>query len=187
MADAFFVEPVMRFCAVISSDAKVRSRAIERLVADWGQLACHSEPLPFHGGGYYADSMGDDLRKELIAFGPPIDGGGLADWKHHTNEIEKEVAGPDYPEIRPLNLDPGYVTQAKLVLATTKNRDHRVYLRDGMFGEITLNYMAKKWTHHRWTYPDYRTEKVAEFAMQCRNVLRDWLIREGQFRSRGVK
>ena len=72
---------------------------------------------------------------------------------------------------RPLNLDPGYITQAKLVLATTKDRDHRIYLRDGIFAEITLNYTAKRWVHHRWSYPDYRTGEVAEFALACRNRL----------------
>lgn len=184
VAEVLYVEPVIRFCAVISSQSEVRRRAIEQLESQWGQIVHHSDPLPFEAGGYYADSMGTDLLKELIAFEQPCDGAELPDWKIWTNQVEAAFGGEAYPRQRPLNLDPGYITQAKLVLATTKDRDHRVYLREGMFGEITLTYTAKKWIFHRWTYPDYRTEAVAEFATACRNHLRSKL-QDGQgFRKR---
>ncbi len=175
MAEVLFVEPVIRFCAVISQDPDVRARAVDRLTRQWGAISLHSDPLPFEAGGYYTASMGENLRKELIAFSEPADAALLADWKVWTNQVEAEFTGADDSRLRPLNLDPGYITQAKLVLATTKDRDHRVYLREGMFGEITLTYTAKKWIHHRWTYPDYRTEAVAEFATACRNQLRGHL------------
>lgn len=184
MAEVLYVEPVIRFCAVISSDAELRNRAIAHLRDHWGESFLRSEPLPFVAGGYYRESMGDALEKELLAFRRPCDPADLADWKTWTNTVEADFGGNGYPKRRPLNLDPGYITQAKLVLATTKDRDHRVYLRDGMFGEITLTYTAKKWIHHRWTYPDYRTEAVAEFATQCRNHLRDCLQSGTGFRKR---
>ncbi|MEO1525631.1 MAG: DUF4416 family protein [Planctomycetota bacterium] len=169
------VEPVIRFCAVISADAELREAAIERLTKAWGEVFLQSEPLPFEAGGYYAETMGPELKKTLIAFHEPVDGASLADWKLWTNNVEREFHGTRAGLLRPVNLDPGYVTQAKLVLATTKDRDHRLYLRDGIFAEITLNYTAKRWVHHRWSYPDYRTEAVAEFAMRCRNRLRESL------------
>lgn len=184
MAEVVYVEPVIRFCAVISCHAELRQKAIERLATRWGDIVHHSEPLPFEAGGYYAASMGRDLQKELVGFHNPADAAELADWKIWTNTLEADFGGPDFPTKRPLNLDPGYITQAKLVLATTKDRDHRVYLRDGMFGEITLTYTAKKWIHHRWTYPDYRTEPVAEFATRCRNHLRACLQDGAGFRKR---
>ncbi|QEF98031.1 hypothetical protein Mal15_20780 [Stieleria maiorica] len=184
MAEVLYVEPVIRFCAVISCDPTVRQQAIERLENHWGEIVVQSGPLPFQAGGYYAASMGEHLEKELIAFHQPCDAAELADWKHWTNSLESQFARPDASHPRPLNLDPGYITQAKLVLATTKDRDHRVYLRDGMFGEITLTYTAKKWIHHRWTYPDYRTADVAEFATRCRNHLRSTLQRGKGFRQR---
>lgn len=184
MAEVLSVEPVIRFCAVISNDHSLRQHAIERLETQWGKTACRSDALPFEAGGYYSDAMGTGLEKELVALGSPIDPSDLADWKRWTNEIEREFAGADWPDKRPLNLDPGYITQAKLVLATTKDRDHRIYLRDGMFAEITLTYTAKRWIHHRWTYPDYRTEAVAEFATRCRNLLRQHLQADDGFRQR---
>ncbi len=193
MAEVLYVEPVIRFCAVISGDALIRRRAIEKLESHWGEIFHQSDPLPFEAGGYYAGSMGEHLQKELIGFRQPCDAAELADWKLWTNTLETQVAAAESAAesaaeaapARPLNLDPGYITQAKLVLATTKDRDHRVYLRDGMFGEITLTYTAKKWVHHRWTYPDYRTAAVAEFATTCRNHLRANLQGGEGFRRRG--
>lgn len=175
MAEVMPVEPVIRFCAVISSEPEIRQRAIERLAEQWGEIFLRSEPLPFEAGGYYAQTMGANLYKVLVGFEQPIDGATLADWKTWSNRVENDFQDEASDRVRPLNLDPGYVTQAKLVLATTKDRDHRIYLRDGIFAEITLTYTAKRWIHHRWSYPDYRTESVAAFALGCRNRLRDWL------------
>ncbi|MCC9602614.1 DUF4416 family protein [Stieleria sp. JC731] len=184
MAEVLYVEPVVRFCAVISRYETLREAAIERLRAEWGTITRRSEPLPFVAGGYYTSSMGEDLRKVLVSFGDPIQADSMSAWKLWTNEVEAELANDGFPETRPVNLDPGYITQAKLVLATTKDRDHRVYLRDGIFGEITLTYTAKKWVHHRWSYPDYRTEAVAKFATDCRNDLRQFLQQSTGFRQR---
>ncbi|OYP34744.1 DUF4416 family protein [Rhodopirellula sp. MGV] len=184
MAEVLYVEPVIRFCAVISHNEQVRNEAIERIANRWGPISLQSEPLPFIAGGYYTQAMGGDLKKVLVAYGDPIDADTMADWKRWTNDLEIEFAKRFTFEERPLNLDPGYITQAKLVLATTKDRDHRVYLRDGIFGEITLTYTAKRWVHHRWTYPDYRTDDVAAFATDCRNRLRDHLRDSTGFRQR---
>lgn len=184
VAEVLSVEPVIRFCAVISNDDQVRQAAIETLSQVWGRVRVRSEVLPFEAGGYYAAAMGENLKKQWVAFGDPADPAGLADWKHHSNRIEADFAAERWPQSRPLNLDPGYITQAKLVLATTKDRDHRLYLRDGMFAEITLTYTAKRWVHHRWTYPDYRGEATARFATACRNLLRDHLRSQSGFRQR---
>ena len=52
--------------------------------------------------------------------------------KRRSNDWETEYRDSHpHPEARPLNLDPGYLTEAKLVLATTKDRDHRIYLSQG--------------------------------------------------------
>ena len=104
-----------------------RRWAIDCLADRWGTLVTIADPMPFVAGGYYRSQMGDDLQKVMVACESPVDPDGLVAWKLQTNEWEKEYAGfGEHDEARPLNLDPGYVTQAKLVLATTKDRDHRV-------------------------------------------------------------
>ena len=188
MAEIAIVEPVVRICAVISRHEDARRWGMEKLKDEWGDLALCTQPLPFPAGGFYENSMGPDLQKILVATSPLEDCGGLAEWKLQTNNWEKEYAEQsDHSEARPLNLDPGYVTQAKLILATTKDRDHRIYLQKGIFAEVTLNYVGKKWIYHRWSYPDYRTEPVANFCNDCRQLVREEIRLTGGDRRRGVK
>lgn len=156
---------------------------METLSKRWGGVVLQSPPIEFEAGGYYTPTMGPNLEKTLLAIEGFEDPARLADWKHESNRWEREYAQhASHAEPRPLNLDPGYMTQAKLVLATTKDRDHRVYLRDGMFAEVTLTYVGKQWRHHRWSYPSYRTDTVAEFASGCRQRLRNHLREIGGFR-----
>ena len=62
-----------------------------------------------------------------------------------------------------MNLDPGYITPAKLVLASTKDHAHRLYLADGIYAEVTLAFRGKQWQPLEWTYPDYRRADFQEF------------------------
>ena len=77
-----------------------------------------------------------------------------------------------HAEPRPLNLDPGYLTLAKLVLASTKDFAHRIYLRDGIYAEVTLYYQHHRWEHHQYTFADYRRDDYQQFFSQCRDFLR---------------
>lgn len=183
MAELRPIEPVIRFCGVIARDDGVRQWAIDRLTDHWGGIIERGPATPFVANGFYDDQMGPGLTKVLVGFAGVADPAGLADWKTQTiaweRDAESAFPGPDR---RPLNLDPGYLTQAKLVLATVKDRDHRLYLKDGIFAEVTLNYVGKRWVHHRWTYPDYRVDEVFAFANRCRVRLREHLVATGGFR-----
>ena len=100
---------------------------------------------------YYEPTMGPGLRKQLWAFERHIDPAALPDIKHHTNDLELALAAESpRPEPRPINLDPGYLTLAKLVLATTKDQAHRLYLRDGIFAEVTLHF--RDWGFQPWPW-----------------------------------
>lgn len=175
------VESVIPFCAIISRHVPAFDWARQQLSALWGPLAEASAPMPFEASGYYASEMGTELRKILVAAATPRDPGELAAWKTATNQLEAEYArlpkdvGSEHGQQRPLNLDPGYVSQSKLVLATVKDRDHRIYVGDGIFAEVTLRYLRSGWTDNPWTYPDYRTAPVKAFALQCRARLRQHL------------
>ena len=188
MSKVRLIEPVVRLCAVITRFEQARLWAFQKLSKCWGPIVAQSAPIPFHAGGFYDAEMGLGLTKTMVAIEAFADPAGLADWKQQTNRWEADYAdqwlqsGSDPKITRPINLDAGYLSQAKLVLATIKDRDHRIYLRDGIFAEVTLNYVGKRWIHHRWSYPSYRTEEVAGFAIRCRSRLRDHLIATDQIR-----
>ena len=72
---------------------------------------------------------GDRLEEGVFRFPAAVRSGGLVEIKLETNRWEEEYAARGRaPEPRPLNLDPGYLTPAKLVLASTKDFAHRIYL-----------------------------------------------------------
>ena len=79
---------------------------------------------------------------------------------------------------RPLNLDPGYLTPAKLVLASTKDFAHRIYLSQGIFAEITLQYQHQRWKHHEYTFPDYRRADYQRFFSACRELLKKGMMND---------
>ena len=85
-----------------------------------------------------------------------IDPATLPRIKLASNALEAELAQDGrHKFVRPINIDPGYVTEAKLVLATTKDRDHRIYLGEGIYGEVTLFYQQHRWNASRWKDRNY--------------------------------
>jgi hypothetical protein len=167
--------PVLLVLAAFSRRAEALQWARERSAEQLGGIAFSSDIFPFNQTEYYQAEMGTELKKVFFAFENLVDPACLADVKHLTNEWEKEYREhTEWPESRPLNLDPGYVTQAKLVLATTKDRDHRVYLKRGIYAEVTLHYQrGRGWSAREWTYPDYRSDTYHQFFTRCRNHVRE--------------
>ena len=166
--------PVMLVLAAFSRHGEALQWTRQRSARQFGDIAFSSEVFAFEDTSYYETEMGKGLQKVLFAYENLIDPACLADVKHQTNRWEAEYRDDSaWPESRPLNLDPGYVTEAKLVLATTKDRDHRIYLERGIYAEVTLFYQrGRGWKAREWTYPDYRSDAYHSFFTRCRNHLR---------------
>jgi hypothetical protein len=165
--------PVLLIAAVTSRNSDAFEWTIEQTESHWGPVALKSPIFDFTETSFYTESMGTELKKQFLAFETLYDSGGIANTKHTSNDLELAYAAQsDHPESRPVNIDPGYITEAKLVLVTTKDRDHRIYLQNGIYAEVTLHYRAKQWHSSRWTYPDYQREDFQEFFSRCRSHLR---------------
>ncbi len=173
MAEPKPPDPVLLVVAAFSRHAAALEWARARLEAEFGPVARTSPAFVFDQTTYYAATMGPDLRKQFLAFNNLIDAGRLAAIKLRTNALEQEeAASGTYPEVRPLNLDPGILTLGKFLLATTKDQAHRVYLRDGIFAEVTLRFHAGAFEPWPWTYADYRQPAVLDFLRQAREDYR---------------
>ena len=165
--------PVLLLVAVSSRYDAALQWAQEKVAAEFGALGAMSPAFDFTETDYYTATMGTDLKKQFLVPAQAIDPGRLAAIKRLTNQWEIDyAAAANHPEPRPLNLDPGYLTLAKLVLASTKDHAHRIYLADGIYAEVTLCYRAKQWQPLDWTYPDYRRADFQEFFSECRGLLR---------------
>ncbi len=172
MAEPALPSPVLLLLAAFSRHAAALDWARRRAVATWGPVAMESPAFDFTETDYYEPTMGRDLRKVFFAFERPFDPAELADLKRATIGWEQEyAAAADHAESRPLNLDPGYLALGKLVLASTKDFTHRIYLRRGIYAEITLFYRHGRWQAHEWTFADYRREGYHFFFSQCRELL----------------
>jgi hypothetical protein len=166
--------PVLLIIAGSSRHEAALDWGRDRAAEQFGSLVLVSESFDFTETDYYTPTMGTELKKQFIAFERLIDPAELAGIKRTTNDWEAEYASLGlHPEPRPLNLDPGYITPAKLVLASTKDHAHRIYMGEGIFAEVTLNYRGGKWQSLEWTYPDYRRDDYQRFFVECR----DWLMK----------
>jgi hypothetical protein len=172
--------PALRVVAVITRHEAALTWAIEMLTVAWGPVALQSPTFAFEETRYYESTMGPHLGKTFLAFERLADAAELIDWKLDCNAWEDNYARLGrHEEPRPLNLDPGYITPAKLVLASTKDHAHRVYLGRGIYAEITLAYRDGGWRHHEFTFPDYRRADFQQFFSDCRKFLRSRAGKDG--------
>lgn len=165
--------------AAFSRHAAALERARERLADLFGPVAFASEPYSFHHTDYYSGSMGQGLFKQLIVFEKLVPLDGLPDRKHAAIELEREIkADGGYAEERPINIDPGLLNLGKFMLATTKDNAQRVYLRDGIFAEVTLFFRHREFRPWPWTYADYREHGVRTFLLRAREYYKQRLTDE---------
>jgi len=163
-------EPVKLVFAITGQTEAMLHRAVGRLEEAFGPVDSESDIYPFTFSEYYATEMGSSLIKRFCSMATPVDPEALADIKLASNVMECGLPRPDGLPGRGANLDPGYVNGAQLVLATTKNYSHRLYLGAGIFAEITLIYQRGGFQPMPWTYPDYRTELALAYFEQVRRL-----------------
>lgn len=148
--------PVKLIFSIFAPAAEIVSHAIARLSVLYGQPDFVSAQIPFDYTDYYAPEMGLALVRRFLSMEKLIRPESLPDIKLAANEIENETL---LESRRQVNIDPGYLSQAHLILATGKGYTHRPYLRDGIYADLTLMYQAKKFCSLPWTYPDYADER----------------------------
>lgn len=143
------------------------NKAITTLKKRFGGIDFESEAMRFDYTDYYDEELGTGLKRKFISFKKLVDPGDLAGIKRCTNRIETSISAAGK---RSVNIDPGYLDMAKLVLATAKDFNHRVYLSSGIFAEVTLYYAKGSFRHWDWTYPDYRSAEYIAVFNQIRKI-----------------
>ena len=164
--------PVKLFVGVLTSIPDIAAPVEERLSALFGPIDSRSEPFPFDRTNYYDETMGNPLTRRFISFSNLIEPSAISDIKIATNELEAAFASERTYVQRPVNLDPGYVEQSKIVLASTKNFYHRILISSGIYAEVTLHFEDGEWHSFPWTFPDYKTAPYHNFFYSLRNLYR---------------
>ncbi len=143
------------------------NKAESILKRHFGKIDFESQVLQFTHTGYYEAEFGSNLKRKFICFAKLIQPQDLPEIKINTNTIEERLSSHG---LRLINIDPGYLDMAKLVLASTKDYNHRIYLNKGIYAEITLFYQNKTFTPREWTYPDYKSGDYIEVFNRIREI-----------------
>ncbi len=160
-------EPVRLFVGMLSEDQKLFSAVTAILKNEFGPVLLESEIIPFKFTDYYAPEMGNNLLRKFVAFKRMVSPEKLASIKLFTNRLEETYR---QKRKRRINLDPGLLTPARVILASTKDFSHRIYLKSGIYAEITFLFHKKGFEFLSWTYPDYQSESYLKFFSALRNM-----------------
>lgn len=158
-------DPVKLLSSVISAHRALLDEGILQLAQRHGKPDYISDIMPFNYTDYYTREMGTGLTRRMVSFETLISPSDLPDIKNNTNEIE---ALHTLDNKRNINIDPGYISAGHLLLATGKPYAHRPYLRDGIYGDITLIYRDLSFQSQEWTYPDYGNPSMIAILTKIR-------------------
>lgn len=164
--------PVRLVVGLLAANANAMARGIARLQEHYGSLDHELAAFPFTFTNYYRDELGETPLRSLVAFETLIPRERIVTIKRQTNEIEQELSVElGTPGLRPVNLDPGYMTLGQFFLATTKDQRQRVYIGEGIFVEPTLYFQNGHFHPFDWTYRDYQSPAYIAWFEQVRQRL----------------
>jgi len=165
-------KPVKLIIGILAAESRCLQVAAEAIEARFGDADFVSDVWPFEQTDYYRGQTGEHILRQFLSIERLIKPEKLAKIKHRTNRLEKKLARKlGLPLPRPVNLDPGIVEPSKLVLATTKNYSHRIYIGKQIYAEVTLRFDKGRWLPFEYTYPDYRQQRYLDFFEQVRKRL----------------
>jgi len=165
--------PCLYFTAITTKDPVFWGKVLNNLKEALGNVILSSQEYEFSAfTSYYQKEMGYPLFKKIFFFEKIAPPDFIVELKHLCYQIELDFSEAGK---RKVNIDPGYITLSKLVLATFKDFSHRIYLGRGVFAEVTLLYQHKNFKDLPWTYADYKQEHLFQTLKMAREILKEKL------------
>jgi len=162
--------PVKLICGIIAPREPIISRAVERLDFVYGPADSRSPLFSFHFTNYYEKQMGKNLKRMFLSFQRLIEPERLSAVKHQTNRLEEEIREEFEALHRIVNLDPGYLTTAALIMATAKDFSHRIPLQNGIYAHLEFLFGRNEVRILDWTYPDYKEKGCQDYFLDVRRM-----------------
>lgn len=182
MLKRYFPLPVKFICGFIYSSEDSYLKTHKILERKFGKIDFISERFNFSFTRYYEEEMGRPLYRRFVSFEALKNPAEFAAIKLFCIKVEKKLAHPSRiwfvaptDAKRTINIDPGYINEGKLVLTTTKDYYHRIYVGRGIFEEVTLYYKDSNFQDLATTYPDYKTPEYKEIFLILREKYRKQL------------
>ncbi|MBM4299608.1 MAG: DUF4416 family protein [Deltaproteobacteria bacterium] len=170
--------PAKYFVAFLTSAVELLAQVEHDLDAIFGAIDDRSDIVEWTASKFYEPEMGANLRRGFFSFASLRSPAELASIKLRTQEIEARYRRDDSGGRR-VNLDPGYIDFFKVVLASTKNANQRIYLDHGIYAESTLFYHSGGFHGLPYTYADYLWPGTLDFLTRLRAVYLEQLRRIG--------
>ncbi|RKX96219.1 MAG: DUF4416 domain-containing protein [Spirochaetes bacterium] len=166
MGKISFPDRAILFCGILYNKNFDLKKVEEILARYFGKIIFSSSKFEFTETDYYNEEMGEPIFRIFYAIDKLIEQDKIIELKLLSNKLEDEYFTINSK--RKVNIDPGYVTKAKVVLPTTKNFQHRIYMGKGIFAEVTLRWRKGSFTEWEWTFKDYRRKESIEFFNKLR-------------------
>lgn len=164
-------EKVKLFFGILyaKKNKKILDKAIVLLKKNYGIFSSTSNEYNFSKiTHYYDEELGRNLFKRIYLCEKLIDRERIVDIKIYTIKMEEQFS---INGKRTINIDPGYFSINNIVLVTTKNFTHRIYLREGIYAELTLMFRKHDIHELEWSYPDFKSATVKAFFIEQRAKL----------------
>lgn len=155
------------FAGFIFAKEETYLKAKLLMISAHGPADFESDELQFNSTEYYEKEFGKDLKRRFLSFKQLVWPQGLVKIKTNTDKLERRLA---LAGLRRINIDPGLLSLSKVILASRKDYKHRIFLKKGIYAEVTLYYQKKSFRPWEWTYPDYKTPEYIRIFNQIRNL-----------------
>lgn len=173
MGEIRFPKPVKLFIGLLSPETELFEVVRKEMEKEYGPVDHESPVFPWGQSRYYEKEMGPGLKRKFLFFEAGIPPDRLPSVKRRTQDLELSLADRKSPTAirRRINIDPGYLDPAKVVLASTKNFSHRIYLGEGIYGEVTLFFKDRSYRDFPYTFPDFKTRRYIDLFNRVRETL----------------
>jgi hypothetical protein len=161
-----------RILAVLAPDPRPSEALWQALETAFGPIDFKGESHPFDCTDYYADEFGPGLHRGFIAFRGVESPENLPAWKHAAARLERDWAREGR---RLYNLDIGYMDPDKVVLASFKRGPCKLYLRDGVYGDLLLKYAKGVFEPFPWAFADFQDGRYHKSLLAIREKLKSEL------------
>ena len=158
-------EDVKLIASLFSPEEGFINEVISELEGIFGPTDWKSPRLLFDRTKYYAKEMGWPLHRRFISFDTLIRPENIVEIKLTINKLENRHL---QNENRKINIDPGYISLERLILATGKNYTHRIYLSKGIYADLTLLFQRGSFRPLEWTYRDYADPDTIDYFHRVR-------------------
>lgn len=156
--------------SVIYSSMDALADSLTLLEKKYGRVQCETLEIPCCNSKAYSEEMGENLLRRFISFEKNIDRANLVELKTVCDKIEMQLSDVvDDFNFRTVNLDPGILTPANIVIASHHETNYNIYIKDGVFAEIALIYGRGKYLRLPWTNSDYYDEEAIFFFTRVRD------------------